>query len=287
MVFVDNRRYYKSVDKQFIFNELTLSYLFRKKNKFIKNGMSYGEIIFQFLLKNGWIKNNISIAEVSCGTGDLMKTFLKSARKLNTNIMYIVCDINSNIIRNIKHKYKIVCDALNLPFINTLDFIISNETLSDLPVLINSNKNELKTFRSVLKHLKGVRDGLNINIGALLFILQIKKALKKHGKALLIENSCENKVNGNNVIDEINLSTHREFRIKFSDLVEFTKSIKMNVIKRGSLNEILGVKNKSFAFLSTSNGIEIVDETDVPFKVSGNSIRNIVEQFEYVVIEKL
>jgi len=193
---------------QFEAVEMTVSHLYREPHP-VLDGKSYGARMAQGLLESGEIRSGSRILEVGCGTGIFGREFLRELKQASSSlyksISYTFFDISPALSQS---QQEINREHLPLVSFRTgnaftasfeeaaYDLIISNEMIADLPV-VKLKKGEpphgnaeAEAWRMAGEFGLDFSDAppeFTVNIGALRFLSSLNRALKKGGKAYVIE----------------------------------------------------------------------------------------------------
>lgn len=267
-VYLDNyHKGIKSFQGHFDLIEHTVSHIFREKHGALY-GKNYGQKLFEVLslaIEN--VSNEAIFLEVGAGLGSIGISFFnefESHLSRNSRAMYIFLDISPMFVQAQKEKSRqmdsfqvIQGNARNLPFENeSVDFVLANEAIADFGVAKVQKAEALGFLKSgnwvgtedkssprALQYIKqfnlSISDALPtflLNIGAIEFLLEIGRILKKGGVAVIIEYGSDRKYP-----TATYLRDHTEYSIHFGHLMQVAKDLGFDV-SYTNLLDFLGCK---------------------------------------------
>jgi ubiquinone/menaquinone biosynthesis C-methylase UbiE len=243
-----------ATERHFEAKEVTISHIYRQPHIAL-GGLSYGAKLYHKINSIKKITKATRILEIGGGLGYLARSFVNEYRKNNNSkkdLEYICCDLafkfiesqrDLNINTNMKYCQG---NAERMPFKNNnIDLIIANENIADFTPIrlsrnmvlnyldgkINLNTIENDLIRRSLEWIRfasiDVRDATPdfiFNIGAVEFINEIKRVLKKEGLAFITEYG---KMRDYPIAS--NQGGHAEYSIQFRHLIKIIKALGMDV----------------------------------------------------------
>lgn len=240
------------------------------------------------------------ILEIGGGEGDFAKDFLDYARYRRENPgCYAMLDISPHLLQlqrtAVQHHSKrldtpqVLADGLILPIApESVDLLIANEIIADLPVIKNIcpddveafpevsareyNSSEMALLASATQQIRKYDlamptngERFHLNYGAIQFLSEIHSVLRDGGAAFITEYSSEVEQTdywvhipgflaprtGMELPEEVQLDGHSEFSIKFSHIEAAARQTGFEV-ESGPLHEFVGLKDY--------NLIEFIDD---------------------------
>ena len=267
-----------------------------------------------------FLVDSCQVLEIGGGSGELSNELLSYSKSRGINPShYFMLDLGQYLLKTQRETTqshsKRVCttytlaDALKLPLApNSIDLLVANEVIADLPVIKNLSPNDIDAFPNIppgkyqkseaelviqaaniiKKYCLSIpKDGelFHLNYGAILLLFEIQSVLKNGGAAFIAEFSSEvirtrywNKVPGFFALPtemefpvEVELDGHSEFNIKFSHLETVAKQIGFGV-ESGPLHELVGLKD--YNLIEFKDGVMQIDPI-------------VLLQFRYLILKKV
>lgn len=205
------RKIYNAFD-QFEKREVTNAHIYRDPHPLLQ-GKSYGESFADVLMRQKAIGKDAVILEIGGGVGFFAKSFLDRVREksphLYKRLRYVLLDISPVLLNSQKKILK--CHGAATRFIRAdteehhfgakrFDVVISNEMIADMTVVqlkkssngaLRATSKNQERARALIKQFRiNVDDAPKrflFNLGAVVFLQQIKKMLKPGGRAYVVE----------------------------------------------------------------------------------------------------
>lgn len=211
-------------------HESTASLAFRhrpgERNPFFRSRLSYGKTVAQRFIEKGDLRSGMTVLEIGGGEGQLADEFLDYARYRKIKVkQYLLFDLNWHLLQMQRRAVgshaervetcPVLADALSIPFKpESIDFLVANEVLADLPVIKNLSPVEIKAYpdlppqkfnaskRQLLAQAAQLINGygltmpengemFHLNYGAIKLLFGIHEILRTGGVAFLTELSSE------------------------------------------------------------------------------------------------
>ncbi len=239
-------------------DEVSLSHLMREKNPFTRDGIPYGGQLARILKEKKLLPERPKILEIGPGVGDLARAF---TGELEGKYEYTFLDISKRIIDFLRAGFSsmgfgfVVSDVLELSGkIGKYNTVICNEVLADLPMVINPSSSPAKPGKEERRIIRDARRmikkynlnvpedrGVVFNYGAVRFLEEVRKVMKKGGILFLAENSCDP-----GLPRVIPVYGHNEFSIKFGWLKAAAGKLGFSTGESGKITELLEIRNREF-----------------------------------------
>ncbi len=238
----------KNARQQFENIERTVSHTYSQPH-ILLSGRNYGEAFADILISADVFRKGMNIIEVGAGTGILGKSFLERIKKrkpkVYPTIQYTFFDLSPVLLRSQRQTLKdhrritkfIRGDIENYDFKDEkFDLIISNEMIADLNTVKLKKRdfqdsNLLSTYKkraiSLIKefnlNISDTPKEFLFNLGAIEFLLLLKRVLKHYGKAYIVEYGSEW-----SYPKAKHLKDHTEYSIHFGHLKEVAEKLKLH-----------------------------------------------------------
>jgi SAM-dependent methyltransferase len=236
--------------RQFDKIETTVNHLYREGHPALGD-KSYGARFAQMLVHEGSLPKGAYILEVGCGTGLFGRAFLSEARStapaLYETLRYTFFDLSPTLMdsqREINKEHREVVsfiqgDASAHAFEQAAyDIVICNEMIADLPVIkLNRDRRKRRGPEgeawNLLRRLRlDVADAppqFVLNIGALLFLVNLSHTLRPNGMAYIVEYGSPYAYARGQLITD-----HMEYSVHFGHLLRGAHALGLE----GTLNSL-------------------------------------------------
>ncbi|MBN2043028.1 MAG: class I SAM-dependent methyltransferase [Candidatus Aenigmarchaeota archaeon] len=249
-------KYYSGQKSPEMIDEVSLSHLLREKNPFTKDSLPFGGQLARIMKERKLIPPKPSILEIGPGLGDVAKSFTS---ELCGEWNYTFFDLSKRIIGFLKgvfpkEKFRFIAgDVLKIgERKERYNFIICNEVLADLPMVINPFSDVGETDHEKWEMVMDARRQIDqygiklpkrdvvFNYGAIRFLEQVSRILEKKGIVFISENACDP-----GYPRMIPVYGHNEFSIKFDWLEKAAKKLGFSV-ETGKITDLLEIRNRDF-----------------------------------------
>jgi len=227
-------------------DEVTLSHLFRERNSFTKEGLSYSELLCKFLDERSLLPEGVSVLEIGPGIGSVAMGVRSFMHSKGREYDYKALDISEKILHKMREMGfdTILADCLEMKGMEEqFDLVIVNEVISDLPTIVDFNmrtdradETAVDARRMIYQYGLDVPSyNFNFNHGAIKLLERVDGLLSERGAAFIAEQSS-----GKHHPVKVSISSHDEYTIDFGHLERAGRKMGFNVC-RGKINDILGI----------------------------------------------
>lgn len=237
----------------------------------IKDAKAYGSLIGDFLVSKGLLRSGSTLLEGGGGYGTLMRGLMESHSDLVKNVFMI--DLSLFLLNKqrknllpwmdkiffIQGNINEIIDSIK----TNVDFIILNEMIGDLDMLIDISSSNLQNAARVVKKYEldiPENESFNFNIGAIRLVEAICKKnipvlITEHSSDPIIPDAMDYLSKGlecDSYPREIRLYRHSEYTIRFSHLIKVARVLGKEILT-GPLTDIVGIKKSNeMKFIFTS-----------------------------------